>query len=547
MDGKIVAGQLVKLACRRHLRDLRDAGRRGLVFDQDAATDAIAFFSRLRQSKGRWAGKPLELRPWQSFVIGCVFGWCWKASGLRRFRTAYVSVARKNGKTTLAAGVALYLLDFDNEAGAEVYSAATKRDQARLCWSDAQRMVARTPALKRRIRIIESRANMHVIETGSKFEALGADADTLDGLNPHAYIIDELHAHKTRRVVDVLETSTGAREQPLAFYITTAGLERESIYAETDDYAKRVLEGAVEDDAYFAYIAALDKDDDWRHERVYAKANPSLGVTLALADLVAERDKAIVTPGRMNAFKRLRLNIRTGQFEAWFTPEQIDANRYEFEEADLAGWACFAGLDLASTTDITTLVLWFPDAEDGGGWILPYFWVPEEAGPRRWERDAVPYPEWIEQGFLKTTPGNVTDYDVIREDIRELAERYGITEIDFDPWNSSQLINQLQEDGATCVKIRQGFATLSAPSKQLEAFIASGKARHNGHPVLRWMLLNAQKREDEQGNIKPDRKRSAEKIDAVIALVTSLARAIDQPGDGPSAYEQMVEEGEELL
>jgi len=566
VDGQFVAGKLVILACRRHLRDLRESRRRSgarassdsaYYFDEEAASDAIDFFANLRQSKGRWGrghgglGDPLVLQPWQAFVIGCIFGWKiaggprGPGTGLRRFRTAYVSVARKNGKTTLAAGVALYLLDFDGEPGAEVYAAATKRDQARLCWTEASRMVAKTPALKRRIRIIESRANMHVVETASKFEALGADVSNLDGLNTHGCIIDELHAHKTRGVVDVMEGSTGAREQPLFFYITTAGLERASIYAETDDYARRVLEGAVEDETLFAYVATLDKDDDWQDPKTWPKANPSLGVTLKLEDLIVERDKALAAPGKRNAFCRDRTNTRTGQFEAWFTPEQVDANRHEFDERDLEGWRCYAMLDLASRIDIATLVLWFPDEEEGGGWMLPYFWVPADASSRRWERDAVPYPEWIEAGYLRATEGNVIDYDVIREDIRELASRYQFAEIGFDPWNATQLITQLQEDGATCVQISQTIGSLSPGAKELEALIAGGKARHDGNPVLRWMLLNAQKKTDEAGNIRPDRKRSADKIDAVVCLVMGLTRVIATAGDGPGGISLYVPGEEE--
>jgi len=266
--------------------------------------------SRLRQpghqSKGQWAGEPLLLQDWQAFVVGSIFGWKEIATGLRRFRKAYTEVARKNGKTTLASGVGLYLLDFDGEAGAEIYCTATKRDQARLCWSEAMRMVQYTPALKKRIKVVESRANLHVLQTNSKFEALGADNDSMDGLNPHAYIIDELHAHKTRGIVDALETAAGARRQPLAFYITTAGVAKESVYSETHDYARRVVEGIIDDDQWFSFIAALDEDDDWTDPAVYIKANPSLGVTVQLEELMAERDRAMDSPGRQNSFRRLR-------------------------------------------------------------------------------------------------------------------------------------------------------------------------------------------------------------------------------------------------
>jgi phage terminase large subunit-like protein len=457
--------------------------------------------------------------------------------------------------TTLAAGVALYLLDFDDEPGAEVYAAATKRDQARLCWDEAARMVRKAGGLDNRVRIVDSRANMHVVETAAKFEALGADVDSLDGLNTHGAIIDELHAHKNRVVVDALETSAGARLQPLFLYITTAGLERESIYSETDDYAKRVAKGSVDDDGWFVFVAGLDEEDAWTDSAVYEKANPSLGVTIQIEELEQERDRALQVPGRVNVFKRLRLNKRTGQFSAWFLPEQWDACRYqgamapdwytsddrrqsaEAEELRirLTGKPCFAGLDLASTTDVAAFVLLFPDPE--GDYVLPFFWVPERASARRAERDQVPYQDWIDRGFITATPGDITDYDVIREDIRELAGRYRIRELAFDRWNATQLITQLQQDGATCVPIGQGFASLSAPSKELEGRIGARKIRHDGNPAMRWMVLNAEKEEDAAGNMKPSRARSADKIDGLVALIMAQARAMVSAGDGRSVYE----------
>jgi phage terminase large subunit-like protein len=522
--GEIVTGQLVRQACERHIADLE---RADLRFDVAEAARAIAFFGHLTQHKGRWAYQPLTLQPWQAFAIGSIMGWK-LTDGRRRFRHAYVSVARKNGKTTLAAGLALFLLDFDEEPGAEIYAAATKRDQARICWEEAAWMVRNSADLKSRIRVINSRANMHVMETASKFEALGKDLDSLDGKNVHAGILDELHAQPNREVVDALEKGTGAREQPLIFYITTAGLERESIYSETDDYARRIMDGSVENDTWFVYLATLDPEDDWQDTANYIKANPSLGVTLRPEDLEQERDEAMQKPGMVNTFKRKRLNLRTGQFSARFTPESWDACRAPFEPDDLAGRECYAGLDLASTTDVAAFVLVFPDPE--GDYVLPYFWVPEQASARRWEREGVAYPEWIAGGYIKATEGNITDYDVIREDIRELAERFAIKEIAYDRWNATQLITQLTQDGATCVPIGQGYASLSAPAKHFEAQVYGQKLRHDGNPVLRWMMLNVQYVEDAAGNVKPSRDKSADKIDGPAAIIDAYARAIVYTG-----------------
>lgn len=535
--GEIVAGALVRNACERHLRDLETGQERGLVWDQEAADRAIAFFGYLRQSKGRWADMPLSLLPWQQFVIGSMFGWK-RANGLRRFRRSYVEIARKNGKTTLAAGIGLYLLSADSEAGAEVYAAATKRDQARLCWDEASRMVMRTPALHKRIKSTPSRANLHILETSSKFEALGGDSDSLDGLNVHGALIDELHAHRTRDVVDVLETAAGAREQPMFLYITTAGVAGESIYQETHDYAARVVEGAVSDDGWFVYIAKIDDDDDWTNPNVYGKANPSLGETVQIEELIEERDRAMEVPGRQNAFKRLRLNVQTEQVSRWLDVATWDRAyigwRPELEA--YRGRECWAGLDLATTTDTNALVLVFPE-DDGSFYTSQMFFVPDEGLRKRADRDRVPYPLWRDDGWLISTEGNITDYDVIREYIRDLADDAGlqIRELAYDRWNANQLITQLVGDGLACVPVGQGYASLSGPSKELEALLLGGKLKHDGNPVMRWMVGNVAVEQDPAGNVKPSKAKSTERIDGVVALVMALSRAIiAEPDSGPA-------------
>jgi len=541
LAGEVITGQLVRQACERHLRDLETGEARGLWFDADEAARAVEFFSHLRQSKGRWAGQPLSLQPWQAFVVGSIFGWK-RRDGTRRFRRAYVEVARKNGKSTFAAGIGLYLLDFDGEAGAEVYMAATKRDQAKICWEEASRMVERTPALRRRIRSIPSRTNLHVLETGSKCEALGADSDTLDGLNPHGVIIDELHAHRDRGVVDKLETAMGARLQPLIIYITTAGVAGESIYQETHQYARRVVEGTVQDDDWFVYVATLDPDDDWTDPAVYAKANPSLGVTVQLEELIAERDRALAIPGRQNAFRRLRLNQQTEQANRWLSVEEWDAccDQSLTLEA-FRGRRVFAGLDLASTRDVTALVLLAPSDEDGVDFDMwEHYWVPEDGIAKRSRDDGVPYDVWRDQGWLEATHGNITDYDVIRERIREYADDNGIgfVELAYDRWNANQLITQLGGDGLTCVPVGQGYASMSGPCRELEKLIAGRRIRHRGNPVTRWMVGNVTAAQDPAGNLKPDKARSAEKVDGVVALLMALGRAIVHQEDSDrSVYE----------
>lgn len=531
--GEIVTGRLVRLACERHLTDLQLGHLRGLRFDEEAAERSIRFFGFLRQSKGEWAGQPLELQPWQAFIAGSVFGWK-QRDGTRRFRSAYNEIARKNGKSTLSAGIGLKLAFFDDEPGAEVYAAATKRDQAMIVWSEAKRMVEKTPELRGMIRAFVG--NLHREETASKFEPLGADADTLDGLNIHGGIVDEVHAHKTRAVLDVLETATGSRLQPLIFYITTAGYDRTSVCWELHEYSTKVLEGLVEDDSFFAYVAALDEGDDWTDETVWVKANPNLGVSAKLDKLRQECKRAQEVPGRQNAFKRLHLNVWTEQADRWIDMTRWDEGDLAVDPGELAGATCFCGLDLSTTTDITAFVAVFPDDSDGFD-VLAHFWVPEEGIRARARRDRVPYDLWESQGSITATEGNVVDYDAIREHIREFAERYRVVEIAYDRWNSTQLVTQLLKDGAPMVPVGQGFASMAGPMRDLEGLIVSRRLYHGGNPVLRWMAANVAVEQDPAGNLKPSKAKSTEKIDGIVAMVMAVGRAMlhqEQPDDTPA-------------
>jgi phage terminase large subunit-like protein len=523
-SGRIVAGRLVRLACERHLRDLETGRECGLWFDTEQAERVVSFFGLLKHSKGEWAGQPFILEPWEAFIVGCLFGWK-RAEGTRRFRTAYVSVARKNGKSTLTAGIGLYLAFFDSEPGAEVYAAATKREQAKIVWSEASRMVKATPALKRRITAFV--ANLHVESLAQKFEPLGADADNMDGLNIHCAIIDELHAHKTRHMLDVLTTATGARRQPLIFVITTAGFDRESVCWEQHDYSVKVLEEILPDDTFFAYVAAIDEGDDWRDEAIWPKANPNLGVSVKTEDLRVKCQRAIEVPGQQNAFRRLHLNEWTEQADRWLDMAVWDENDDAVDPEALEGQSCYAGLDLSTTQDITALELFFPAASDGGD-VVSYFWLPKENLRGRVLRDHVPYDVWARQGLVRLTEGNVVDYDVIRADINALGEQYDIREIAIDRWNSTQLQTQLIGDGFTVVPFGQGFASMTAPTKELERLVLERKLRHGGHPVLRWMASNVAVRQDPAGNIKIDKAKSTERVDGMVALAMAVGRAMVQ-------------------
>ena len=521
-------GKYHRLAVERYMR-LRER----LDFDDDAAQFACDFFGLLTHSKGKWAGDAFELAPWQEFVTANLFGFV-RDDGSRAIRTAYTSVARKNGKSTFAAGVGLLMLVADDEGGAEVYSAATKRDQARITYDEAASMVSGSPSLARIIRV--QRHNMSVERTYSKFVPLSSESQKLDGLNPHCVLVDELHAHRDRRLWDVLATATGAREQPLLFAITTAGWDRASVCWEVDDYSRRVLEGIIEDDTWFAMPCGLDDDDDWRDPEQWHKANPSLGVTISSEYLLNQCKQAEESPGRVQSFRQLHCNQWTESTARYFNMEQWDAGGGPYDLSKLDGRPCFGGLDLASTTDITALVLVF-DMDDHY-FALPFFWVPAGNAARRLQQDRIPYPEWIERGLIETTPGTVTDYDYIRRRINELAERYDIREIALDRWNATQLAVQIGQDGIEVNFFGQGMRSMAAPTKELEALVLAGKFEHAGHPVLRWMAANTSVERDAADNRKPSKKSSTEKIDGIVATIMGLSRLQQDETGSPSVYNE---------
>lgn len=524
LSGRVLASRWVRLAAERHLRDLDEAHQRGLHWDPRPLERFERLCSHLRQSKGRWALEPLQLLDWQRFVVGQLLGWK-REDGTRRFRRAYVEVARKNGKTTLAAALAIWLLDFDNEPGAEVYVAATHRQQARQCWDEAHQMVQRSPALARRIKAVPSRAHLWVPETASRCAALGADADTLDGLNPHAVIVDELHAHRTSALVDRLETSMGARRQPVMVYITTAG--ESPVYRETREYSERVLAGVVDDDAWLALVAALDPEDDWTDPSLYRKANPSLGVTVSLEELVRERDRALAAPGRQWAFRTYRLNQVTAGGAGWIDLAEWDACADpSLTLADLRGGPVWAGLDLAATRDTTALVLVAPRQDR---WLVwEEIWIPADTAREREREDGLPWQAWADEGWVRMTSGRTTDYAAVRARLRELVDDHGldICELAFDRWNATQLVGELEADGLTCVPQGMGFATLSMPMREAERLILERRLRHRGSPAMRWQVASVVTASDPAGNVKPDRDASRGRIDAVVAMLLALERAV---------------------
>ncbi|GLS79901.1 terminase large subunit [Paracoccus marinus] len=544
--GKVVAGHLTRLACQRHLDDLKTGPSRGLVWDAAAALHAIEFFSHLRHSTGEWAGQPFDLQPWQQFVVGSVFGWK-RADGLRRFRTAYVEVARKNGKSALLAGIALYALVADGEAGAHVYAAATTRDQARIVFGEAERMVAASPALS--ARVTRTVNNLAVLPTASWFRPLSADASKMDGLNVHFAAVDEVHEHPGPEIIQKLNTATGARRQPLIVEITTAGHDRHSVCRQHHEFSVKVLEGTLPEetaDPWFAFIATIDAGDDWTDPKVWGKANPSLGVTVKIDDLKRQIDEAREMPAQQNAIRRLRLNEWTEQVTRWLDMEvwaegglpattsgaDVAAELHRLEQL-LAGHECYGGLDLARVNDLSAFVLLFPPTRDpalgslADKWVvLSRFWVPEEDIGRRARRDRVPYDVWRDQGFLVATPGNATDFAFIEAEIVNLSGRFDLRELAYDRTFAGEIVQHLQDEGINLVQFGQGFLSMAAPTAELERLAVSRLLWHGGHPVLRWNASNVAVRHDPAGNIKPDKERSSERIDGIVALCNALGRAM---------------------
>lgn len=499
-------------------------------FDTDAADRAVAFFAEcLMHVTGQWRGQPFILADWQKTIVRDVFGWK-RPDGTRKYRTVFIAVPRKAGKTTLAAGLALYCLYADGEAGGQVINAAADRQQASLCFDAAQGMVRAEPVLNERSQVY--RRSIVVPNTGSAYYAISSEAGTKHGLNCSYIGADELHAWPDRDLWDVLTTSTGARRQPLTVVTTTAGYDRHSICYEQWDYAIKVRDGLIEDDTFYPAIFAADEGDDWTDPDVWKKAHPGLGISVSMDYFEQEAAKARALPSYENTFRRLLLNQWTESDVRWLSIDAWDACNDELP--DLEGATCYAGLDLSSTTDITALVLAFPI--DGKVYLMPFFWVPQEALAARTRRDRVPYDVWARDGLIETTPGAVIDYDVIRARINELSERYHIKEIAIDRWNAAQLSTQLSGDGFEMVGFGQGFASMGSPTKELERLIIGKEIAHDGNPVMRWMASNVSVETDAAGNMKPSKKKSTERIDGIVASIMAIGR-MDQHFEGDEYHD----------
>lgn len=510
----------------------------GQRFDPDAADRVCGFFSCLHHIEGMFAGTPFVLEPWQRAVTGCLFGWK-NGDGSRRFREAFVLVPRGNGKTPWAAGICLFCLFCDREPGAQIYSAAADVPQAALLYRHAKNMIAGDDKLESLCTVHDSFRSVTLkSDPASAYRVVSSDAGGKHGQNPHLVICDELHAWQGRELMDAFQSGFAkrGRRQPLLLHLTTADYDRESVCNEKQLYAEKVRDGIIEDSTFLPVLYAAGKDDDWKAESTWQKANPNYGVTVDPRALARECQKAIDMPSYENSFKRFHLNIRTEQANRWLQMDRWDACGGEIDLAALAGRPCYAGLDLSSTTDVTALVLLFP--QDGNA-VLPFFWIPGEGAEAREHRDRVPYTTWARQGFIEMTDGNRIDYRWVRSRINELSRKYDVRMIGFDPWNAQTFSDQLKdEDGLPIVEFRQGYQSMNEPSKAFEVLVASGDLIHGGNPVLRWMASNVSVRTDPAGNIKPDKERSTERIDGIVALVMAVGCANAYGSQGTSIYER---------
>jgi phage terminase large subunit-like protein len=551
ISGKIVAGRLVKLACQRHIDDEKNQKKKRIEWRPNYAEDAIDFFeNNLRLADGR----PFVLEQFQKFIVGSIFGW-FNSAGYRRFRTAYVESGKGSGKTPLAAGIGLYGLvtDSQEDPEAEIYSAAVTRDQAGIVFKDACNMATGSPELSEILRNEQNKngdieirmAAIVFYPTRSTLRPVSSEHRGLDGKRVHMALIDELHEHPHALVVDKMRAGTKTRRNALIFEITNAGYDRTSVCWHHHEYSVKVLEGTEKNDNWFAYVCTLDEGDDWRDEKVWLKVNPGLDTILPKEYLREQVQEARGMPAKENIVKRLNFCVWTEQSTRWLDMDYWRKCSEPRQKEGLLGRECFGGLDLASTIDITAFLLFFPDDEGNFFDIVPRFWVPEsslEVGSRTHsEGDRLRLLEFARNGYIEITPGLVTDYSFIEKAVLDAGGDFQLREIAYDRWNASQTVTRLENEGAPMVKFSQGFAGMSAPSKQLERLVKLGAIRHGGHPVLEWMASNVSVKQDAAGNIKPDRESSGEKIDGIVALIMALGawiRYTKEEEEGPSVYEE---------
>lgn len=560
MAGRQKAGQLVKLACERHLRDMENAEKREVPFrfDPDKAGRILRYFPAIcRHSKGEWFGRPVHLQPWQKFRLASVFGWVMRETGFRRFRTSYHSLGRKNGKSTETAGVGCYLLASDDEPGAEVYSYATKLDQAKIIFNQSVQMVRASPALSGRFQIINNRI-LH-LHSGSLYLPLSKDVQGMDGLNVHAGLCDELHAHRDGQAFHLVDQAMGSRRQPHHWIITTRGSNRiTSICGEIDDLAEKVLKRMHTDERFFAYVACIDPQDAWDDPDCWIKANPNLGVSISMEDLVAQASKASLLPSARMEFKRKRCNLWTQSADGWVDEAAwLKCGDAWIPDEELKKFPCWVGLDLSATQDLTCLVALF-DLGNGYTAVRCLFWMPRETVAERAIRDRVPYEAWVEDGWLALTEGRTMDYGKAAHDLIRFFSTYKVQGVAFDRWRIKDLLDELEKQGFEAQIARpdedgridpsgselpfvswgQGFRDMSPSIDELERLIMEGNLLHGDNPLLTMCVANAMVAADPAGNRKFVKRLAIGRIDGAVALAMAAGLRTKLPqGWDRSVYE----------
>ena len=530
LGGGVPACKWVQRACARHLDDLKAAKGTGYpyYFDQDAAERACEFIELLPHTKGKWAkrGERLRLEAWECFILACVFGWKRRKNGMRRFRELYAELPRKNGKSQFGAGIGLYMLIADDEAGAEVYSGATTEKQAWEVFGPARQMIERTPGLRDAAGIEVWAKSLARPLDGSKMEPIIGKPG--DGSSPSCALIDEFHEHDTPDMLDTMQTGMGAREQPLIVIITTAGYNLAGPCYDKHLEVTKVLDGLQENDDLFGIIYTIDEADDWADPRVLAKANPNFGVSVDGDFLAAQQRSATLNPVEQNRFKTKHLNVWCSARNAWMNMQQwVLCAEQGLSIDEFAGQEGWIILDLASKNDICACVQLFKRQMNGQDHYYAFgrYYLPEDAIEENKTNQAV-YRKWVIQGFLRATDGAEIDFDIIREDVRADASRFRVLEVVYDPWRATQLAHQLAKDGATVVEYRQTVQNMSAPMKEVMAAVKSCRFHHDGNPVLAWMMSNVVAKEDAKENIYPRKDKPEQKIDGPVAIIMGVGRAI---------------------
>lgn len=524
LKGDRPLSQMETLCIERLINDHKRAKSAGLVWNEDKAMQAVLFFDLLQHYKGKFAGQPLSLQPWQrDCIVKPLFGW-YREDGSRRYRQSYIEVPRKNGKTTMTAGFALKGLLMDGEQGAEVYAAATKREQAKILFDDCGKVLG--PAIKKRVRVLKNAITFE--QMNASLKAVSSDYNTLDGLNPHICVVDELHAHKERGLYDVMMSGMGARFSPLMVAITTAGVDRASICWEQREILRNAIEGHVEHDAYHGYVATIDEGDDWEDPLTWHKANPNLGISIYEDSLADFCRSAKVSGSAENNFRRKHLDQWVGQAERWIGMDKWDACEDSFSEEDMEGLPCWAAVDLAETRDLNAMAIVWRRGEDY--YVKTWFWAPKEAMDERAAYDRRQVVEWMHRGQIASTYGQSADHESIAAQVNALFERHQPSALVFDPHISGEFLYHLRNNHGfpedKLCKFNQTIMNYSAPCKSFETLIYQNRLKHDGNPVLRWNISNLAAYQDANANIRPDKKNSADKIDGAVATIMALGEAI---------------------